>query len=444
MGPHRSETKASWVLGVWLVCWCMLATGCATSHYNANDQAGAQGTNTYEANDLDRVCPILFDSQGEAVPTAARISNAPLEPEYQCMLEAGERFRYGLQAFRDGHHERAEEVFEELERNCPVAPYGDFGRQLLEGNGDGQMVSRKHVEPSLLKLGRICSEHPRLIGGLIWYWLGVMRLNLYNQKDLALNHLEAACKIREPLACDAAGFILFKLSKQNERALDRYLEACDLEYAAGCVSAGNLLDTAQGDNLAALDAYRKGCAYGSAQSCRMAGELALRKFSKVDEAGDFFERGCEGGSGRACFELAFQRLERDGTQWMGPLGLLKRGCLMDFGPACLAAAQIVENHDDVLWISRGLHERACELKEGRGCTQASLSYFKDPAKQFGDDHLMLGYALQGCELDDGLGCYLAGTIMEKLLRDNDRAGELYQRACSLGYRQACERVFPSH
>ena len=80
--------------------------------------------------------------------------------------------------------------------------------------------------------------------------------------------------------------------------------------------------------------------------------------------------------------------------------------------------------------------KACDLKYPLGCS--NLGYLYKKQNNFTKSYKFYKLA---CEYKDGYSCFVVGYFHKKGLgvsKDTKKAEYYYNKACSLGYREACQ------
>ncbi|WQS28271.1 sel1 repeat family protein [Helicobacter pylori] len=87
-------------------------------------------------------------------------------------------------------------------------------------------------------------------------------------------------------------------------------------------------------------------------------------------------------------------------------------------------------------------EKACELKDGRGC--GILGWIYEDGKGVEKNLTKAAqFFSKACDLKDGLGCFNLGMSYEYgqgVEKDLIKAAQFYSKACRLGVQEACEML----
>ena len=225
---------------------------------------------------------------------------------------------------------------------------------------------------------------------------------------------------REPVACLAVGWSRSQpkpggrpeRSSPDPKAARSGLEAsCEVGLARGCVELARLLEIGVGgapDRDRAIALAEQACGGGEPFGCAVHGEL-LAASGRAAEGRAVLEQACAA-EPRACATLGGLDLRAlsGGRPSPETVSVLQRACDGGSSRGCLSLAmalQAGEESDRFVRTYRAW-SLACQAGEAEGCTWQAWS------------------------LELGRG----------VMRDPDRARDLYERACRMGAKQACGRV----
>ncbi|GAA7246851.1 hypothetical protein HpBGD82_03970 [Helicobacter pylori] len=87
-------------------------------------------------------------------------------------------------------------------------------------------------------------------------------------------------------------------------------------------------------------------------------------------------------------------------------------------------------------------EKACDLKDGRGCGSLGDLYENDQGVE--KDLIKAAYFYsKACDLKEGMGCGALGGLYyngDGVKRDSKKADQYFSKACKLGDQEACEAL----
>ncbi len=92
--------------------------------------------------------------------------------------------------------------------------------------------------------------------------------------------------------------------------------------------------------------------------------------------------------------------------------------------------------------ARKYFEKACDLKDSRGCGALGLLYENGEGVEKNLTKAAYFYS-KACELKDGWGCSFLGGLYyngDGVKQDSKKAAALFEKACKLGYKKACEML----
>jgi TPR repeat protein len=236
--------------------------------------------------------------------------------------------------------------------------------------------------------------------------------------ELDLRHLEAAgasdsavqtarwfqgdCALGDARACLQVALALNErgaASGATRRAVDRFAAACEGRYRTGCTLIGRLLEEGE---LVPTDPGRARAVLALAcEASQPEGCLQLARMPQDPQAAyRLYRLACDQGSSAACEE---------GRAFVARTGILV----------------------DIHHLDRDV-DRACRLGVGAACLEA--------AHVVGWQHGAADFLQLGCRAGESTACLELAHGLEQGLpghTDLARAHVLYERACSLGSKQAC-------
>ncbi len=92
--------------------------------------------------------------------------------------------------------------------------------------------------------------------------------------------------------------------------------------------------------------------------------------------------------------------------------------------------------------AKGYFEKACDLKDGRGCDALGRLYYYGRGVEKNLIKAAYFYS-KACELKEGDGCGALGALYyngDGVKQDSKKAVALFEKACKLGYKKACEML----
>jgi TPR repeat protein len=292
-------------------------------------------------------------------------------------------------------------------------------------------------------------------------------LQLMDTPDRGSESLAAAersCELGNGGGCAHLAFLYATgkfVKKDDHRATTLYTKACDLGDPQGCYNVGLMADDARGgprDLVRAVAKYAEACTLGSAIGCTNLGFLYENgRGVKTDKlkAVALYQHGCDGSSCQrsnlgGCVNVG--RAYRDGIgvakDEARAAEIFREACDRKLDPddihaaensarACSLLGGLSIAGDGIpkdLAQGRELSELGCERGDSFGCFNAA-AVATDAAKA-------AVYLDLACKAGDGEGCFDLGVAYEKgngVAADRKRAGELYRKACQLGFAQACKK-----
>jgi uncharacterized protein len=235
---------------------------------------------------------------------------------------------------------------------------------------------------------------------------------------------------------------------------------CDESGETSCLRLAELLRRGIGgetDWKEAARYQRKACESGVVDACTEMAQLmrAGRGMPRsLAQAQEVLVRSCERSSPKACEVLSEDYRFGVGVPVDGAradalavqaLGLHRQRCDRDDSSSCLALARRLlsgmgtpkDEAQAAMALERGrkLQSKACDAGDLLACQALPTGQSKaDPAKRF--------TTLQrGCELDDGISCYLlAQPLLGARRAGTEATVATMERACALGVAAACEKL----
>ncbi|GAA9062067.1 hypothetical protein BTM312_01900 [Helicobacter pylori] len=92
--------------------------------------------------------------------------------------------------------------------------------------------------------------------------------------------------------------------------------------------------------------------------------------------------------------------------------------------------------------AKGYFEKACDLKDGRGCKNLGALYYYGKGVEKNLTKASYFYS-KACDLKDGMGCKNLGALYyygQGVEKDLIKAAYFYSKACKLGEQLACESL----
>ncbi|WP_162225066.1 SEL1-like repeat protein [Erythrobacter sp. SG61-1L] len=309
---------------------------------------------------------------------------------------------------------------------------------------------------------------------------------------------EADCRSGKAVQCQRLGDALFEgqgdLKVEPRAAMGFWLMACDRGHAPGCSKAAQAIeagttnypanpvlalqtaekgcllkdttscasaalhyyrgDVAQQDRARALQLWDTGCGAKDEEACRMkagalyydSGEDAARA-----QAVELYRAGCDRKQGWGCSGYADALASGVGVARDDKAAFAagRTGCLEAKGDtvlACAVYARFLGNSDEPEDVKRAsnLLTRACLAKIAEACNDAGLLAERDPpGSGFAEWEVALSFR-DGCDLSHAASCAnLARLYFEggdRIKVNLKRAVALYDKACALGDRPACNQI----
>jgi hypothetical protein len=296
--------------------------------------------------------------------------------------------------------------------------------------------------------------------------LAVDRDPPHNKEDMWIEELgmtsedylaiyETACKEGFKHACTLAGLRIEigdirgrYITLNYDRAANFYREGCKRGALPACWGLAILVregaGTIDANTKEAVRLAKKSCDGGYELGCKQYRDYRYRLWDEA-EAAEWAAK-CDSGDGEACY-LAGRaynydvNFTRDGSR---ALGLLEKGCELDYFPACEVAGKYYAEG----WGTRSnaaeaakYYTKACEGGTGYACYALAMAYANGEGVEENVD-LALSNAELACERDEGEACVFAGLRHEAGLgvdRDYEKARSYYDDGCSWRIVGACTR-----
>lgn len=225
-----------------------------------------------------------------------------------------------------------------------------------------------------------------------------------------------------------------KARQDTDKAVEYYTKACELKSDVACAGLGR--------------------AYLRPHEWLKHGSSTLLTFD-VEKSIYFYNASCDLGNRNSCVVKSK----------IVPLVSLNKQCSENNATACFGYGSLLEqtsignsHQENVLEA----YEKACELKEVDGCTQAARVYlrirdeentkkYSGIACELNDAQSCYNYAVtiqnekpndvetylkKSCELEYGKACYYIGQNLERT-KDMTNAKEFYGKACDYSYDAGC-------
>lgn len=264
--------------------------------------------------------------------------------------------------------------------------------------------------------------------GEAWACFGLGRFYLEGDQgvpqdlDRAAELLDRACDGGSAAGCAGLGLLVRDRAgaEDPERAFELFTRACDDGDAAGCQNLAYQYALGLGvpkNDLQAAVLYRRACEQGDAIGCYNAGLMHEqgRGFLRdpINATADY-QQGCDGGYALACTNLGY--LYEHGT-----------GVAKSEGTA-------------VELYRRGCEGDGCSPGDPTGCFNMGVAHRDGLGGLSADGAAAVPWFERACDADSGMAC----ANLANLYRDGDgvpadqnRAAELYRRACELGDEASC-------
>ncbi|MFA6115026.1 MAG: hypothetical protein WC729_13570 [Sphingomonas sp.] len=199
--------------------------------------------------------------------------------------------------------------------------------------------------------------------------------------------IDTACASGADDGCRLKANALFyerKDAAARAEALPMFDKACTAKRAWGCMGLADAYREGWGvakDAVRSVGYARTGCTQGQGDRLRLCTLYGISLARPGDKASlnkgeDYLDASCNAGDGMACNHLGrigLSVVSGATTTMEEGLYYLRRGCDLNYGPACsyLSVAYssgIVVNPDNAVAFS--LNDKACRLGDGEGCTLA--------------------------------------------------------------------------
>ena len=215
-------------------------------------------------------------------------------------------------------------------------------------------------------------------------------------------------------------------------------EACAKNDVEACRNLGVMY--AQGRGVErnverAIALFRIGCDAGNAPACNNLGLLLAENVGDApSDSEDAYRKACDGGSALGCRNLGLVLSRRDPPDTDGARAAFTRACDAELPPACTNLGLLASAaHEDDRAVQ--LFQGACDAGDPVGCRYMGMAYLTGRGMPRGTAPARV-WLDRACAGGDGAGC----LVQASLEQDPQKKESLRSRACSLGFREACDDV----
>lgn len=183
--------------------------------------------------------------------------------------------------------------------------------------------------------------------------------------------------------------------------------------------------------------YDKDCDKGNVNACYMAG-LEYQKQGDIYEAAKKFSLGCQANKKKnlnSCNDAGFSYQELG--EYTLATTYYEIACNNNWALSCYNLGYNYENgfgRYPNIQAAEEFYEKACYNKNGYypacgNLAKIFMQQYKTAESKQAAEH--------GCKHNDGLSCHNLGVIYQAIYKDYNMAKHFYQKACNLGFKEAC-------
>lgn len=268
-----------------------------------------------------------------------------------------------------------------------------------------------------------------------------------NQEDET--RVATECEAGQQSSCVKLGLLQIDHARTSRSALEGaalyrratglFDAACAAGHAPGCTRLGKWMETARRDALQSAALY-----YPALVTAHNHLRALFYPTSKEIEEGKVrslaaYRKGCDGGDAEGCVALGVRLAEVDDRLAKDPL---TRACQQHPRHCMFLGGLYIQrgvSRDRTLALS--LLTRACEGGETVACHILGTVFLRDPAKP---DACAADLFAGSCERGHAKSCAELGKLFEEgrgVDKDQQRADDLYVRACDGQHAGACSSIF---
>lgn len=122
---------------------------------------------------------------------------------------------------------------------------------------------------------------------------------------------------------------------------------------------------------------------------------------------------------------------------------LEASCELEHSKACTILGVMYENYSDVensLEIASSAYLAGCKYGDMQGCTSLATILIQNPNSASEDYTAAQMLLTHSCNSGDGRGCNNLAVLLTLADSDDTVIRNLYEKACSLNYQNACEHI----
>ena len=283
--------------------------------------------------------------------------------------------------------------------------------------------------------------------------IGFLSIVSCNKKPIEISQIEKDNKITILQSCEKNNALdctklasVYLLHKKYTGAFYFFQKACTLNEGQACASLGymylNGIHTSK-DKVKALNILKKSCDLNNGLGCNNLATLYNNSTNNQTKTFKLLEKACNLNSGLACFNLgvAYQIGQFYTKDFKKSYNLYNKACTLKEGKACsdlgvayMEGIKVQKNQNKAISLFR----KGCSFDNGTSCLNLGVMYFK--RKHLHDYTKALQLFKRACHLNNGGGCLHFGIMHENGIGtkvDTVKAFSFYDKACTLGEKQAC-------
>jgi len=258
---------------------------------------------------------------------------------------------------------------------------------------------------------------------------------------------------------------LYISKMEIKQILDMYKKTCKSGSVKKCESLAKYY-TDKKDYVQSISMYENACDMGAISSCNALSEIYMKgKITTADplKAKKLYKISCDKKSKKACKALAsIYKKEKDKSKSnkfyvksckLGDIyscvrisevdPILIKSCKNSDIKSCIKLADIYNKYKDNYIESIKYLNKACELGDNRSCSKLANGYKYNSYGYEKNQQKVISYYTKACDNSDKNSCWNLAKFYKntKTLKENvDKSTVMYQKACKLGHKKACEMI----
>lgn len=199
-------------------------------------------------------------------------------------------------------------------------------------------------------------------------------------------------------------------------------------------------------NINSVDIYTSQCIEGNVESCNKLGNIYEHGLNGLaenyDKAFAYYNKSCDGKFYKACSNLGYFYQLGYGTKKNDHKAyeLYKEACDHQVAKGCYNLGTffndgtvVEKNYKE----AKKLFEFACQNKLYNACVRLGILYEDGSGVEKNNKTAMMYYK-KACDNDNSIGCHNLALQNYYLKKDKAKVISLFNKACKLGYQDACE------